>query len=90
MTWFCRHFTLAVVALDCAMPAWAQVGYLWTPEELTAKADVVVIVEIVTTRDTKGTNHPSLRPALPVVEMEAELRVLAWLRELVAVGVQHV
>ena len=82
MTWFCRHLTLAGVALGCAMPAWAQVGYLWTPEELTAKADAVAIVEVVTTRDTKRTHHPSLRPPLRVVEVEAELRVLAWLKPL--------
>src|SRR5690349_15123746 len=77
---YCRHFALAVVAVGCAMPAWAQVGYLWTPEELTAKADAVVIVEVVTTRDTKRTHHLSMRPPLPVLEVEAELRVLAWLK----------
>ena len=82
MTLFCRQFALAGVALGCAMPSWAQVGYLWTPEELTAKADAVVIVEVVTTRDTKRTHHPSLHPPLPVVEVEAELRVLAWLKPL--------
>lgn len=76
----CRHFALAVVAVGCAMPAWAQVGYLWTPEDLTAQADAVVIVEVVTTRDTKRTHHPSLHPPLPVVEVEAELRVLVWLK----------
>ena len=80
MTRLCPHLALAGVALGCAMPAWAQVGYLWTPEELTAKADAVAIVEVVTTRDTKRTHHPSLRPPLPVVEVEAELRVLAWLK----------
>jgi hypothetical protein len=82
MTWLCRHLTLAGVALGCAMPAWAQVGYLWTPEELTAKADAVVIVEVVATRDTTRTHHPALRPPLPVVEVEAELRVLVWLKPL--------
>ena len=80
MPWFCRHFTLAGVALGFAIPAWAQVGYLWTPEELTEKADAVVSVEVATTRDTKRTHHPSLRPPLPVVAVEAELRVLAWLK----------
>lgn len=80
MTGLGRHLALAGVALGCAMPVWAQVGYLWTPEELSAKADAVVIVEVVTTRDTKRTHHPSLRPPLPVVEVEAELRVLAWLK----------
>ena len=59
----------------------AQVGYLWTPEELTAKADVVAIVEVISTRDTgRAQSHPSLQPRLPVVEMESELRVLALLK----------
>ena len=80
MTWLCRQLALAGVALGCTMPAWAQVGYIWTPEELSAKADAVAIVEVVATRDTTRTSHPSLRPPLPVVEVEAELRVLAWLK----------
>ena len=80
MVWFCRHFTLAGLVLGCAAPAWAQVGYLWTPEELKTKADAVVIVEVVTTRDMRRTHQPSLRPPLPVVEVEAQLRVLAWLK----------
>lgn len=78
---FCRPLVLTFIAIGCAMPAFAQVGYLWTPEELTAKADIVAIVEVITTRDTGRTqSHPSLRPRLPVVEMEAELRVVAWLK----------
>jgi hypothetical protein len=80
MSRFCRRIVLAGVALGCAIPAFAQVGYLWTPEELTAKAHAVVIVEVVATRDTKRTHHPSLRPMLPVVEVEVEIRVLAWLK----------
>ena len=61
--------------------AFAQVGYLWTPEELTAKAGVIAIVEVISTRDTGRTQvHPSLQPRLPVVEMESELRVLALLK----------
>jgi hypothetical protein len=72
---------LAFIAIGYAMPAFAQVGYLWTPEELTAKADIVAIVEVISARDAGRTqSHPSLRPRLPVVEMEAELRVLAWLK----------
>lgn len=64
-----------------AEPSHAQLGYLWTPQELAARADVVAVVEVAATRDTGRTsNHPSLRPRLPVVEMEADLRVLAWLK----------
>lgn len=74
---------LTFIAVGYLLPAFAQVGYLWTPEELTAKADIVAIVEVISTRDTGRTqSHPSLRPRLPVVEMEAELRVLAWLKPL--------
>lgn len=63
------------------MSALAQIGYLWAPEELAAMADTVAIVEVITTRDTGRTlSHPTLEPRLPVVEMEAELRVLAWLK----------
>ena len=63
------------------MPAYGQVGYLWTPEELTEKADIVAIVDVISAQDTGRTQrHPSLRSRLPVVEMEAELRVLAWLK----------
>ena len=54
---------------------------MWTPEELTAKADMIAIVEVISTRDTGRTQvHPSLQPRLPVVEMESELRVLALLK----------
>jgi hypothetical protein len=64
-----------------ATVAFAQVGYLWTPEELAAKADLIAIVEVISTRDTGRTqSHPSLQPPLPVVEMESELRVLALLK----------
>lgn len=77
---FCWPVMLTAIAIGCAMPASAQVGYLWTPEELTAKADIVAIVEVISTRDMGRTQSPSLRPRLPVVEMEAELRVLAWLK----------
>lgn len=53
---------------------------------MTAKADVVAIVEVISVQDTGRTQgHPSLRPRLPVVEMEAELRVLAWLKPSAAV-----
>lgn len=72
---------LTLLTIGCVMPAFAQVGYLWTPQELTAKADVVAIVEVISVQDTGRTQgHPTLRPRLPAVEMEAELRVVAWLK----------
>ena len=55
----------------------AQVGYLWTATELHAKADVVAVVAVAEIRDTeRRTAHPELQPRLPVIELEASLRVL--------------
>ena len=76
-----RLVSVILVFVANATFATAQVGYLWTPEELTAKADLIAIVEVTSTRDTRRTqSHPSLQPRLPVVEMESELRVLALLK----------
>jgi hypothetical protein len=59
----------------------AQVGYLWTMDDLEAKADLVVIAELRDTKDTgRRTNHPEVRPALPVIEMQSEFEVLAVLK----------
>jgi hypothetical protein len=59
----------------------AQIGYLWTFEERHAKADLVVIAEPIATKDTgRRTVHPSLRPDLPVIELETELKVLTTLK----------
>lgn len=81
MVRFCRTGMLALLVVGFGVPALAQVGYLWTPQELTAKADIVAIVEVISVQDTGRTqSHPSLSPRLPVAEMEAELRVLAWLK----------
>jgi hypothetical protein len=75
-----RSVILTAIASGWVMPASAQIGYLWTPGELTAKADVVAIVEVIATRDAGTTHRPLLLPRVPAVEMEAELRVLAWLK----------
>jgi hypothetical protein len=59
----------------------AQVGYLWTMAELEAKADLVVIAELRDTTDTgRRMNHPELRPAFPVIEMQSEFEILAVLK----------
>jgi hypothetical protein len=59
----------------------AQVGYLWSFGELGAKADLVVIAEHVRTVDTtRRTDHPELRPALPVAELESAFNVLTVLK----------
>jgi hypothetical protein len=38
---------LSLVAVCCETPALAQAGYLWAPHELTAKADIIAIVEVI-------------------------------------------
>lgn len=76
-----RLVSVILLYMANATSAFAQIGYLWTPEELTAKADMIAIVEVISTRDTGRTqSHPDLLPRLPVVEMESELRVLALLK----------
>ena len=58
----------------------AQIGYLWSFDELRAKADVVVIAEHIKTIDTtRRTDHPTLKPSLPVIELESAFNVLAVL-----------
>jgi len=67
--------------LAIARGASAQIGYLWTIDELKAKADLVVIAELRATNDTgRRTDHPKLRPAFPVIEMESEFEVLTVLK----------
>ena len=67
--------------LATARAADAQIGYLWTVDELKSKADLVVIAELRSTTDTgRRTDHPQLRPALPVIEMESEFEVLTVLK----------
>jgi hypothetical protein len=59
----------------------AQIGYLWTFDELATKADCVVIAEHVRTNDTgRRTTHPELTPGYPVVELETALKLLAVLK----------
>jgi hypothetical protein len=58
-----------------------QIGYLWTFDELTAKADFVVIAEPVRTEDTGvRTVHPGLQPDLPVAELRTTLKILSILK----------
>ena len=69
------------VVLAIARAADAQIGYLWTIDELKAKADLVVIAELRATSDTgRRADHPELRPAFPVIEMESEFEVLTVLK----------
>ena len=66
------------LVLGATPDAPAQIGYLWTYDELLQKADVVVVAKCTTTVDTgRQTNHPELAPALPVVEIRTTFRVKA-------------
>ena len=72
------------VLLGCAAAGaslWgAQIGYLWSFDELRAKADLVVIAEHLETVDTaRRKNHPTLKPSLPVIELESAFNVLTVL-----------
>jgi hypothetical protein len=59
----------------------AQIGYLWTYDELLQKADVVVIARCGATIDTGNqVSHPELSPRLPVVEMRTTFQVEAILK----------
>ena len=61
--------------------AGAQIGYLWSFEELAARADLVVIARRVRTDDTgRRAEHPQLSPDLPVVELQTTFEVLAVLK----------
>jgi len=72
---------LAGAVLGCGSLADAQIGYLWTYEELLLKADLVVIGECRTTVDTGNhVNHPGLTPAFPVVEMRTAFAVEAIMK----------
>jgi hypothetical protein len=54
-----------------------QLGYLWSFEELALKSDLVVVAERVSTHDTGiKTVNSDLQPALPVVEMRTDFKVL--------------
>jgi hypothetical protein len=58
-----------------------QIGYLWTFDELTVKADLVVIAEPLRTVDV-GTHdeHPATQRAIPIVERRTDLKVLSVLK----------
>ena len=68
---------VAFVGIAAIAGAASQVGYLWSFEELRAKAALVVIAEPGTTKDTgRRTEHPELTPDLPVVELATPFKVL--------------
>ena len=61
--------------------AGSQIGYLWSFEELTARAELVVIAEPGGTDDTgRRTEHLDVKPAVPVVEVATRFKVVALLK----------
>lgn len=60
----------------------AQAGYLWTIEELRTRAELIVVAQWVATEDTgRQVDHPDLKPAMPMVEMRAEFKILTVLKK---------
>jgi hypothetical protein len=59
----------------------AQIGYLWSAEELRAKSDVVAIATPIRTTETETkTELRELQPPFPVVELQTAFRVLTILK----------
>ncbi len=76
MARICTALVLIVLAWLATPLAASQIGYAWTFPDLFAKADVVVIGRVTAIRDTgRVVPHPSLKPALPMVEMEADVAI---------------
>lgn len=77
-----RHRTLGLLAALISLPLGsAQLGYLWSPDELRTESDLVVIAAAVATRDTGTRSEISdLRPPFPVVELQTEFTVLSILK----------
>lgn len=74
----CRTRTLAVglALLASQEAAGALIGRLWSFEERTAQADLVVIASVVATRDTGArASIVGVTPPFPVVEVRTEFAV---------------
>ena len=73
---------MAVVPLVIALAfSGSQAGHVWTFDELTAKADLVVIASHISSQDTgRRRTHPELKGDVRAIEMRTELRVLQVLK----------
>lgn len=70
---------LAAVLVTASLSS--QIGRLWTFGDLLTASDIVVIGKAVDVRDTgRRSTHRELRPGVPVIEMEADIHVLAVLK----------
>lgn len=77
------NLAVAFIGVVAAMAgvAGSQIGYLWSFEELTSRADLVVIAAPGGTVDTgRRTEQPDAKPAVPVVELATQFKVVALLK----------
>jgi hypothetical protein len=73
-------FALALLA-SSPLAARAQVGYLWSIDELRTCADLVVVAEWVATEDVgRGVDQPEQESSVPAIESRTTLKVLAILK----------
>lgn len=73
-----------ILAAVVSLLGWGQRGPATAPrdfDQLRSEADLVVVAELVGTRDTgRRALHPGLRPPLPALEVESQFRVLTVLK----------
>jgi len=75
------HRVLAAALTFAAAAAGGRAQHVWTFDELTAKADLVVIASHISSQDTgRRRTHPELKGDVRAVEMRTELRVLQVLK----------
>jgi len=76
-----RLLTVTASLLLLSVRPAAQLGYLWSPDELTAKSVVVVMATPIRTVETGiKTDLSDLKPAFPVIELRTEFKVLSILK----------
>jgi hypothetical protein len=76
-----RNTLLAIPLLLPLVGPSAQLGYLWSHDDLTAKSTVVVLATPIRTAETGvKTELNDLRPAFPVIELQTEFKVLSILK----------
>ena len=75
------HGALGAAFLFVVAGGTAQVPHAWTFDELTAKADLVIIASHLSTQDTgRRRMDPELKPGARAAELRTELKVLQVLK----------
>ena len=75
------HGALGAAFLFVVAGGTAQVPHAWTFDELTAKADLVIIASHLSTQDTgRRRMDPELKPGAHAAELRTELKVLQVLK----------